>query len=66
MDTKLAEYEYLYLGDRQTDPHRKKARCCSIRNAQGKCIRGRNGNFLVRFEDGTAVVVLGRLLRKGI
>lgn len=55
---------YVYLGDRQTDPARRKTRCAAVRNSAGKCIRGRNGNFLVRFEDGQVSVVVGRLLRK--
>jgi hypothetical protein len=30
----------------------------------GKCIRGKNGSMLVRFEDGKTHVITGRLLRK--
>ena len=55
---------YKYLGDRLTDPRRKGARCEAVLDERGKCVRGRNGNMLVRFECGTEVIVLGRLLRK--
>lgn len=56
--------EYRYLGDRLTDATLKGALCEAVRRTDGKCIRGRNGNMLVRFEDGRLAVVLGRLLRK--
>ncbi|MFC5411468.1 hypothetical protein ACFPMF_19250 [Larkinella bovis] len=56
--------EYVYLGDRQTDPALKGARCAAIRRPDGKCIRGRTGGMLVRFENGRISVVIGRLLRK--
>jgi hypothetical protein len=56
--------EYSYLGDRNTDPLYKKMPCSAIRNAKGKCIRGRNGNMLVLFSDGRKAVVVARLLRK--
>lgn len=62
--TVTASSKYVYLGDRQTDPTRRKTRCTAVKNKEGKCIRGRNGNFLVRFEDGVTMVVVGRLLRK--
>jgi hypothetical protein len=55
--------EYIYLGGRFTDSKYKGARCVAIRRADGKCIRGRNGNMLVSF-DGISVVVVARLLRK--
>ncbi|MEJ1237544.1 hypothetical protein WBG78_05435 [Chryseolinea sp. T2] len=64
MCIKMAEVEYTYLGDKQTDPARKKVQCSAVKDLRGKCIRGKNGNFLVRFEDGTKSVVIGRLLRK--
>ena len=60
----MGEVEYTYLGDKQTDPKRKKLGCSAVRDKRGKCIRGKNGNFLVCFEDGTKSVVIGRLLRK--
>jgi hypothetical protein len=56
--------EYLYLGDRNTDPSLKKQLCKAVRRADGKCIRGKNGSMLVEFEDGKKYVVTGRLLRK--
>lgn len=55
---------YLYLGDRLTDESLKGQRCEAVRNSKGKCVRGRNGSMLVRFEDGSTHVVLGRRLRK--
>lgn len=60
----MSQAEYQYLGDKQTDARRKKSLCSAVRNERGKCVRGKNGNFLVRFEDGTESVVVGRLLRK--
>lgn len=56
--------EYIYHGDKFTCLTLKKKPCKAIRRADGKCIRGRNGNFLVEFENGTRHVVVGRLLRK--
>lgn len=55
--------EYIYLGDRHTDPAYKGQPCAAVRR-NGKCIRGRNGNMLVRFSDGRVVNVVARLLRK--
>ena len=55
--------EYIYLGDRQTDPKFKKKPCKAIRK-NGKCIRGKNSNMLVQFESGELVNVLARLLIK--
>jgi len=55
---------YTYLGDKLTDPRLKGQPCSAIRRKDGKCIRGKNGNMLVRFASGETVVVLGRLLRK--
>lgn len=56
--------EYKYLGDRHTDHLYKGKSCKAIRNDNNKCIRGKNGNMLVQFENGCAVVVIARLLRK--
>ena len=56
--------EYTYLGDRHTDPALRRQPCRAIRRANGKCIRGRNGNMLVEFEGVGRVVVNARLLRK--
>lgn len=55
---------YTYLGDRMTDPALKGATCSAVLREDGKCIRGRNGNMLVRFDNGLEHVVIGRLLRK--
>lgn len=57
-------FEYYYLGDKQTEPALRRARCRAVRQANGKCIRGRNGSMLVAFEDGKLHVITGRLLRK--
>lgn len=54
--------DYIYLGDRLTDPALKGATCNAVRRTDGKCIRKR-GAMLVTFEDGRVVNVIGRLLR---
>ena len=56
--------EYTYRGDKLTDPRLKGQHCSAVRRADGKCIRGKNGNMLVRFASGETAVVLGRQLRK--
>jgi hypothetical protein len=38
--------------------------CSAVRNEKDKCIRGKNSNMLVKFENGEKVVVLARQLRK--
>jgi len=55
--------EYIYLGDRFTNPTLKNKPCRAVRRADGKCIRGKNGNMLVNF-NGVLVNVTARLLRK--
>ena len=55
---------YIYRGDRFTDPSFKMQPCDAVRNAKGKCIRGKNSNILVRFEGDKVVNVLARQLRK--
>lgn len=55
--------EYIYKGDRFTDPDLKGRTCRAIRRKDGKCIRGKNGNMLVDF-DGLIVNVIARQLRK--
>ena len=55
--------EYQYLGDRSTAEPYKGQPCNAVRRADGKCIRGKNGNMLVSFYE-TLVVVQARLLRK--
>lgn len=55
--------EYIYLGDRSTDPKYKGKECSAIRTIDGKCLRGKNGSMLVSF-NGDLVVVIARLLRR--
>ncbi|MVM34250.1 hypothetical protein GO755_29740 [Spirosoma sp. HMF4905] len=55
---------YTYLGDRLTDPALKGQLCTAVLQENGLCIRGRNGNMLVQFENGREANVIGRLLRK--
>lgn len=38
---------YTYRGDRITDPGLRDIQCDPVRRADGKCVRGRNGNMLV-------------------
>ena len=56
--------EYIYLGDRQTDPELKGMRCTAVVRPDGKCIRGKTGSMLVKFENGRVANIIGRLLRK--
>lgn len=56
--------EYIYLGDRLTRSDLKKKQCKAVRRLDGKCIRGKNGNMLVEFDNIGMVNVIGRLLRK--
>lgn len=56
--------EYIYLGDRFTDIGYKGMKCKAVRRSNGKCIRGKNSNMLVEFENGSKAVILARLLRK--
>lgn len=55
---------YIYRGDKLTDVSLKGQRCVAVRRADGKCVRGGNGNMLVEFDGGRRVVVLARQLRK--
>jgi hypothetical protein len=55
--------EYIYKGDHSSDISFRGRVCKAIRWADGKCIRGRNGNMLVEFE-GRYVVIVARQLRK--
>jgi len=55
--------EYIYLGDRFTDPALKGRMCCAVRRDNGKCMRSRLGTMLVSF-DGIIHNVLARRLRK--
>jgi hypothetical protein len=54
---------YRYLGDKNTDLNLKGQICAAIRK-NGKCVRGKNGNMLVKFNNGEEHVVIARLLRK--
>lgn len=56
--------EYTYMGDRLTRDELRRAECRACLRADGRCIRGRNGNMLVDFHGRGKIVVLGRLLRK--
>lgn len=56
--------QYVYVGDRMTDPELKGANCSAVLRSDGKCHRGKNGNMLVEFAGGRQAVVIGRLLRK--
>ena len=53
---------YVYLGTRETDPALKGQPCDPVRDARGKCVRGR-GNQLVVFADGRRIAVVARRLR---
>lgn len=57
---------YLYRGDRFTAPHLKGATCTAVRDARGKCIRGRNGSMLVMFAGAQAPTVIVARLLKGV
>jgi hypothetical protein len=56
-------FDYVYYGDRNTATVLKGKFCSAVR-INGKCSRGKNGNMLVKFENGVFHVVLARLLRK--
>jgi hypothetical protein len=56
-------FDYFYYGDRNTASLLKGKFCSAVR-VNGKCIRGKNGNMLVKFENGRFHVVVARLLRK--
>lgn len=56
--------DYIYYGDKLTDPSLRKQLCYAVRNQDGKCIRGKNSNMLVKFQSGITHVIMARLLRK--
>jgi hypothetical protein len=56
--------DYIYHGDKLTDVLFKKKPCKAVRKENGKCIRGKNSNMLVEFENGIQVVIMARTLRK--
>ena len=55
--------KYVYRGDRLTGESYKGKQCVAVLRADGKCVRGKNGNMLVSFY-GKKVVVIARQLRK--
>jgi hypothetical protein len=56
---------YTYRGDRLTRDELRGKVCEWVKRADGKCLRGKNGNAAVRFiETGEVVIVLARQLRK--
>ena len=54
---------YIYLGDRLTRSDLHGQPCDPVLRKDGRVVRGRNRNQLVRFADGMACVVAGRRLR---
>ncbi len=54
---------YTYRGDRLTEPTLRGMQCDPVRRANGKCVRGKNGNMLVIDAQGRRWVVLARQLR---
>lgn len=56
--------DYVYVGDRLTDPHWRGLPVNAVRDGRGKCVRGRNGTMLVEDAQGRRAAVLGRLLVK--
>jgi hypothetical protein len=54
--------DYIYLGDKITDPELKGKECNAVRK-NGKCIRGKMSTMLVSF-NGITHNVLARRLRK--
>lgn len=55
---------YTYVGDKIAKTGTRAGKTCTaVRRADGKCIRGKNGNMLVEFLD-TRVVVPAKHLRK--
>ena len=55
---------YVYCGDKLTSPELRGLPVNAVRRADGKCIRGRNGNMLVVDAQGKRHNVLGRHLVK--
>lgn len=60
--------DYTYHGDRiakAMNSQYVKQPCRAVRRkSDNKCIRGKNANMLVEFEDGKKVVVTAYVLRK--
>jgi hypothetical protein len=55
--------DYIYLGDKLTDPALKGKECNAVKRANGKCIRSKLSTMLVEF-NGIRHNVLARRLRK--
>lgn len=55
--------EYIYKGDKLTDPALRNKPCTAVYNERGKCIRGKMGTMLVSF-GGKIHNVLARRLSK--
>lgn len=56
--------DYIYHGNKLTDPALKKTKCKAIRRPDGKCRRSPMSTMLVEFENGVQHIILARLLRK--
>ena len=62
----FTDMDYIYHGDKLAkieSPYARKE-CKAVRRTDNKCIRGRNSNMLVEFENGDQVVIPARMLRK--
>jgi len=59
----IKQHDYIYLGDKLTDPELKGKECSAVRRKDGKCIRSNMATMLVDFGD-CKCVVLARRLRK--
>jgi hypothetical protein len=55
--------EYIYHGDKITDPKNKKQPCKAIRK-NSKCWRGKNSNMLVKFAGSDQVSDHGKLVKE--
>ena len=47
--------EYIYLGDKNTNDQLKGKKSEAVYSGTGKCIRGKNGNMLVLFNNAEEV-----------
>lgn len=56
--------DYIYCGDKLTDPLLRGLPVNAVRDARGLCVRGKNGNMLLETVDGRRFVGLGRMLVK--
>ena len=62
----FTDMDYTYHGDKLAKIESQYAgkECKAVRREDNKCIRGRNSNMLVEFENGDVVVIPARMLRK--